>query len=103
MKFINPNKKPFDISEGAGAVGAAMGEQILILENDLRAWALGRVSREDFAAVLCVHYLVAAARAAATFFEEGQEAFPLDDFLASAAECARSVQEKIQAKRRAAH
>ena len=41
MKFLDPNKKPFDISDEAGRMGALMGEQILGLENDLHAYARG--------------------------------------------------------------
>ena len=104
MKFLDPNRKPFDISEEAGSIGALMGEEILSLENLLSAHVNElKVSREDFAAILCVHYLVAAARAASTFFEEGKEEFPLDDFLASAGECARYIEEKVLRERRAAH
>ena len=103
MKFLNPNEKPFDISQKAGSLGAVMGHEIAALEDKLDEYLSGKVPRADRAAVLCLHYLTAAARAAATFFETEEEKFPLDDFLASARDCAVFVVAYAEANRRMPH
>ncbi len=103
MKFLDPNKKPFDISDEAGGMGAAMAAEIIAIENRLGDYADDvKVSREDFAAVLCLQYLTAAARAAASCFD-GDVDLPLDDFLENAAQCARYAEERRRATRRAAN
>jgi hypothetical protein len=106
MKFLDPNKKPFDISDQAESMGAWMGHEILALEEHVIMTMLlnkYEVSLEDFAAVLCLHYLTAAACAAALLFEAGKEDFSCEAFIENAGVLARFVRTRVEEKRRAKH